>query len=105
MRVIVFLLLAIVAASVAQAAAIHDAAKKGDVAGIKAALEAGADVNAEDDQGRQATALYYAAVEGHLEAVQLLIARGADVNHGALIGGAPIINSVAHKRVEVVQLL
>jgi cytochrome c len=45
------------------AAAIHDAAKKGDVAGIAAELDAGADINAIDGG---ATPLYFAARRGTL---------------------------------------
>lgn len=59
------------------AAPIHDAAKKGDVAGIAAALDGGADAN---EIAGLVTPLYVAAINGHLEAVKLLVTRGADVN-------------------------
>jgi hypothetical protein len=58
------------------AAAIHDAAKKGDVAAISAALEAGANINESDGA---ATPLYYAVQGAQFGAAKLLIERGADV--------------------------
>ena len=61
----------------ANAAAIHDAVKKGDIAGIAAAIAAGADVNESDGL---VIPLYLSAIRGNAEAVKLLIERGADVN-------------------------
>ena len=60
-----------------QAAAIHDAAKKGDTSAITVALDAGANVNEPD---KFATPLYYAVSRQHLDAAKLLISRGADAN-------------------------
>jgi hypothetical protein len=56
---------------------LYEAARKGDVAEVKAALDRGADVNAKFRYG--ATALFKAAERGHAEIVRLLIERGADV--------------------------
>ena len=56
---------------------LFEAAKKGDTATVRALLDAGADVNAND--GGE-TVLMAAAVEGHIATVQALIAAGADVN-------------------------
>jgi outer membrane protein assembly factor BamB len=55
-----------------------EAAKKGDVAAVKALLARGADVNAKSAYG--VTALAFAADRGHVEVVKLLIAHKADVN-------------------------
>ena len=55
-----------------------EAARTGNVAGITAALDKGADVNARARYG--VTPLIYAATNGHLEAVRLLVSRKADVN-------------------------
>lgn len=60
-----------------KAAAIHDAAKNDDLAGIAAALDGGADVNESDGW---VTPLYYAAARGNLEATRFLIKHDADVN-------------------------
>jgi cytochrome c len=60
-----------------RAAAIHDAAKKNDIAGIVAALDGGADVNESDRVG---TPLYIATIRGNLDAARFLVEHGADVN-------------------------
>jgi cytochrome c len=85
-----------------QAAAIHDAAKKGDTAAIAAALDAGANVNEPDGF---ATPLYYAVGRQHLDAAKLLIDRGADVNTGSKIGGPPLKAAVAKSKLELITLL
>ncbi len=89
-------------ASPAAAAAIHDAAKKGDVPAITAALEAGADVNESDGW---ATPLWYAARRGHEDAAKLLIARGADVNLTTQSSGPPLLGAVERKNGVLVKLL
>ncbi len=52
--------------------------KSGDVAEVVRLLQAGADVNARDEEG--ATLLMQAAYAGNLEMVRVLIKAGADVN-------------------------
>ena len=89
-------------ASPAPAAPIHDAAKKGDVAAITAALEAGADVNESDGWS---TPLWYAARRGHEDAAKLLIARGADVNLTTKTSGPPLLGAIERKNAILVKLL
>jgi ankyrin repeat protein len=60
-----------------KADALSAAARKGDVAAVKALLDGGVDVNTKFRYN--ATALSYAADRGHVEVVKLLIERGADV--------------------------
>jgi cytochrome c len=60
-----------------EAAAIHDAAKNDDIAGLAVALDSGADVNEGDRLGAP---LYIAAIRGNVEATRYLINHGADVN-------------------------
>ncbi len=59
--------------------ALLDAANRGDVDGVKAALEQGADVNAKDDIFGE-TALHFVDGEHGAEIVRLLVGAGADVN-------------------------
>ncbi len=87
--------------AVSQAGAIHDAAKKGDVAAIASALDAGADVNEPDGT---ATPLYHAVRRGHLAAATLLIERGADVNATTTVG-PPLLAAVTKEMNDLITLL
>ena len=60
------------------AAALREAASRGDTPAVRALLEQGAPVDARDDQG--ATALVRAAYGNHLDAAALLVQAGADVD-------------------------
>ncbi|RUW73196.1 MULTISPECIES: ankyrin repeat domain-containing protein [unclassified Mesorhizobium] len=88
---------------VTHAAAIHDAATKGDVAGITAALDAGAGV---DESDGKATPLYLAVKGGHFAAAKLLMDRGADVNAAPtpLLGPA-LMPALAKRRIDLIKLL
>jgi cytochrome c len=88
--------------STSHAAAIHDAAKKGDLAAISAALDAGANINESDGT---ATPLYHAVHGEQLGAVKLLIERGADVNALSALGVAPLGPAVGRGNIELIQLL
>ncbi|MEF2162548.1 ankyrin repeat domain-containing protein, partial [Pseudomonas aeruginosa] len=83
--------------------AIHDAASKGDVAAVTAALDAGAGVD-ESDGGP--TPLYLAVRGGHLAVAKLLMERGADVNAAPtpLLGPA-LMPALAKRRVDLINLL
>ena len=85
-----------------QAAAIHDAAKKGDTAALTVALDTGANVNEPD---KFATPLYYAVSRQHLDAAKLLISRGADANAGSKVSGPPLKAAVAKSKLELIALL
>ena len=86
----------------AGAAAIHEAAKAGDVKAIAAELDAGADVNAYEGMG---TPLSYAVKRGHFAAAELLIARGARVSTPTRYWGEPLIMAVHKSRVDLMSLL
>jgi hypothetical protein len=77
---ILVLLLATVTASAKDSPrdALWAAARNSDPKAVRAALDAGADVNAKNEIG--VTALWIAASKGKLELVELLLDRGADVN-------------------------
>jgi cytochrome c len=106
MRGLLYLLLTLVGLlpSASQASAVHDAAKKGDVAAIIAALDGGADVNEIDDAGK-APALYYTALAGHLDAAKLLIARGANVHLASKWGGEPVLRAAWQGHNDVLSFL
>lgn len=83
------------------AADIHDAALKGDVAAITAALDAGSLPNESDGN---ATPLYYAVWMGHLQAARLLIERGADVNAKTNLG-SPLMAAMGTAKIDLLKLL
>ncbi|MCG8340163.1 MAG: ankyrin repeat domain-containing protein [Cytophagales bacterium] len=56
---------------------LHEAAKKGDLAAVRALLEKGATVDARDERNR--TPLHWAAKGGHRDVAELLIENGAKV--------------------------
>ncbi|MFA5106679.1 MAG: ankyrin repeat domain-containing protein, partial [Candidatus Micrarchaeia archaeon] len=68
-----------------------EAVSSGDLAGVKEALAAGADVNAKDRDGY--TALMVASYWGHMDIVKLLIAAGADVNAKSETGYTALIEA------------
>lgn len=61
-----------------QGDALWRAARDGNLTQVRAALPAGAQVDAKDPSG--ATALFLAAQSGHLDVVEFLASRGADLN-------------------------
>jgi ankyrin repeat protein len=78
------------------------AARKGDVAMVKAFLDKGTDVNAKTRYG--ATALAYACDKGHIEVVRLLIERGADVNvRDTFYGEVPLGWAISKGHVEIIK--
>ena len=77
---------------------IREAVNTGNIEAVKQHLDAGADVNAEGDDGF--TPLGAATMEGHKEIAELLIAKGADVTKGG--EGSTPLHSAAK---EVVELL
>jgi ankyrin repeat protein len=90
--------------------ALSAAARKGDVAAVKALLDEGVDVNTKFRYN--ATALSYAADRGHVDVVKLLLDRGADVHvKDTFYGATPLTWAVSPamgrkpQHVEVVRLL
>ena len=80
------------------------AARAGDLARVKAALDKGADVNAKARYN--ATALTFAADKGYMEVVKLLIDRGADVNaQDTFYKMRPINMALSNKHFAVATLL
>ncbi len=65
---------------------LHQAARTGDIATLRAQLNSGISANLRDSSGR--TALMQAAEAGQIDAARLLIEHGADVNAAARTGTA-----------------
>jgi ankyrin repeat protein len=81
-----------------------DGVRKGDLAAVKAALDAG--VPADHPFRYERTALSFAAARGHVEIVRLLLERGADPNKKDSFYGATPFNWAANEgHVQVVRLL
>jgi ankyrin repeat protein len=89
-------------ATTAFADPIHVQAASGNLAGVQAELDKGADVNAKDRWG--GTPLHYAAEEGHKEIAELLIAAGADVNE-RWAGTTPLHYAAFYGQNEIAELL
>lgn len=83
---------------------LFNAARKGDVAAVKALLDRGVDVNTKFRYG--ATALSYASDKGHLEVVKLLLERKADVNvKDTFYGATPLIWAAEKGHAKIVEAL
>jgi hypothetical protein len=81
-----------------------DAARKGDLATVKALLDRGADVNAKSPYGQ--TPLFFACDRGYVEIVKLLLDRGADVDiQDTFYHESALAWAAQKKRPEVVKLL
>ena len=75
-------------------AALHRAAKAGNLKGLEAALAAGADVNARDDKGW--TALMYVVDKGYVLLVEPVLQAKADPDVRAPDGATALFMAVAH---------
>jgi outer membrane protein assembly factor BamB len=82
------------------------AARTGDVAGVRAALAAGADVDVNAKTRYGATALSFACMRGNSKIVKLLIEAGADVNvRDSFYGSTPLNWALYEENLDVVKLL
>jgi hypothetical protein len=84
---------------------IWNAARDGNIEGVKQHIAAGTDVNAKSERGRS-TSLHYAALRGRKEIAELLIAASANVNAKDDKGWTPLrIGANINDSDEVVDLL
>jgi ankyrin repeat protein len=79
------------------------AAGKGDIDGVKKALDAGADINAVDLNGF--TAIERAAFGGHLDVVKHLVSKGAKLTVGGKIVTTPLHRAAENGRLECIKFL
>lgn len=82
---------------------LFDAVTAGDRAAVMAQLDAGADPNPFDAEGR--TPLMVAARDGRDDLVRLLLEAGADPTLADGVGETPLITAAAHGHAEVCRLL
>jgi outer membrane protein assembly factor BamB len=84
--------------------ALHEAARRGDLARVRSLLDSGVKPDSEGRHGF--TALMVAAGEGHVEVARLLVARGADVNaRERFFGQTVMANAVRGKSPALVRWL
>lgn len=107
-RVAVVLLLGGAAAAVARAAdrpgeELIKAAIKGNLAQVRALLDAGADPNQADKDGK--TALWEAARHDKPDVVELLLGRSADAERATKDGDTPLLQGARKGHARVVELL
>lgn len=86
-----------------EAAPIHDAARRGDLAGIRQLVETGAEVNARRLDG--VTPLHWAAQEGHQDVVRYLLSQGGDPKLKNNAGWTPTHYAAATGHREIVAML
>ena len=101
-----FALAGVASVSVARAvveAPLVEAASRGDVAAVRAALEAGAD--ADQRQGDGATGLHWAVHRGDLTLVEMLLAAGATVDAVNDLAVTPLLLAASSGQVAVVDRL
>ncbi|UCC39738.1 MAG: ankyrin repeat domain-containing protein [Candidatus Aminicenantes bacterium] len=83
---------------------IHQAAMKGDLAGVKKILAKKPDsVNSKDEDGK--TPLHFAVQSGNKEVAEFLFAQGADINAKDAKGNTPLHSALAHKRADIARFL
>ena len=85
------------------AAVLHRAAQAGDIAGLQAALSAGAEVDARD--GRGWTALMHAVSQGYILLVEPLLEAGASPDVRAPDGATALFMAAVLGHTEVIELL
>ena len=83
--------------------ALHRAAEAGDVNGLRAALKAGADVNARD--GKSWTALMHAVAKGYPLLVEPLLEARADPDVRARDGATALFMAANERHTEIIVLL
>ncbi len=85
---------------------LHMAAWNGKVEIVRMLIDAGADVNAQDDEeDTKCTPLHYAAFNGHEEIVRMLIDAGANLNVQNGSDSTPLHDAAQNEQVKVIKIL
>jgi ankyrin repeat protein len=82
------------------------AASIGDLEGVKAAIEDGADLDPVTNEGwGRVSALDVAAMNGHVDVIELLLKRGANVNIVDKDGYTPLMTAALHFKNDAIKVL
>jgi ankyrin repeat protein len=84
---------------------LHYAARRGHLKAAEALVDAGADVNARDNDNNKLTPLHWAAIYGHHKVVELLLAHNADRAAKDWDGKTPLAHALESRKTETVRLL
>jgi hypothetical protein len=103
MLLIAGLLVTFCAQAAGDDAMLFEAVRTGQLAGVKTAIAAHADIEARDEQGR--TALLVATMDDRAEIATALIDAGADVNAKALNKDTPFLYAGAEGRNAILKLI
>jgi ankyrin repeat protein len=82
---------------------LRQAASRGDLRELRSLLDAGADIDSRDTDGR--TALMLATLNGRLDAVQLLLAHGADRAIADTRGVTPLAAAIGARQTAIAEAL
>jgi ankyrin repeat protein len=102
-KLVVILIITVLGAALISAQDIHAAVRDDSPDKIKAALDAGADINLVGPGGQ--TPLMHAVLSGKAAAVKFLLERGADVTIGEKDGYTPMHGAGFQGRAEIAKLL
>ena len=108
MKYLITAITAVVLVGTAFADPIHSAAARGDLAGVQAELNNGADVNAKFREGlvfHCGTPLHYAVDGGYKEVAELLINKGADVQSKDKCGESALHTAAIRGYEDIAELL
>ncbi len=102
-RIAMAVFLFLVSSAVAFSAPLHDASRDGDLERVRALIDAGADLDAQGDNGE--TPLNTAILEGHKSVATLLIDRGGDIQARNKGGFTPLHAAAYVNAVEIAEQL
>ena len=102
-RIAIALFLFFVSSTVAFAGPLHEATRDGDLEQVRALIDAGADLDAQGDNGE--TPLITAIIEGHVLVASLLIDRGAGIQARNKGGFTPLHAAAYANAIEIAEKL